>query len=59
MKIKVIYLILTISAASVAAMAAVLDLTPSNFTDIVGRDSGVLVEFYTPWCGHCSGWKYR
>ncbi|TIA69532.1 hypothetical protein E3P91_03557 [Wallemia ichthyophaga] len=34
-------------------MAAVLDLTPSNFTDIVGRDSGVLVEFYTPWCGHC------
>jgi len=28
-------------------------LTPENFNNIVGRDKGVLVEFYAPWCAHC------
>ena len=31
----------------------ILDLTPTNFDEVVGSDKGVLVEFYAPWCGHC------
>jgi protein disulfide-isomerase A6 len=31
----------------------VVDLTPDNFDEIVGKDKGALVEFYAPWCGHC------
>lgn len=35
------------------ALDGVQDLTPDNFDQIVGKDAGVLVEFYAPWCGHC------
>jgi len=35
------------------ATSAVKILTPSNFDDVVGKDAGVFVEFYAPWCGHC------
>ncbi|XP_010914538.1 probable protein disulfide-isomerase A6 [Elaeis guineensis] len=28
-------------------------LTETNFEKEVGQDSGALVEFYAPWCGHC------
>ncbi|KAK3257754.1 hypothetical protein CYMTET_33171 [Cymbomonas tetramitiformis] len=31
----------------------VASLTPDNFNDFVGRDQGVLVEFFAPWCIHC------
>ncbi|CAG8602823.1 14158_t:CDS:10 [Rhizophagus irregularis] len=31
----------------------VLDLTPTNFDQLVGKDKFALVEFFAPWCGHC------
>ncbi|PYH88415.1 disulfide isomerase TigA [Aspergillus ellipticus CBS 707.79] len=46
---------LLVSALSVtSALAAVVDLVPSNFNDVV-LTSGkpALVEFFAPWCGHC------
>jgi len=33
--------------------AAVVDLTPSNFDQIIDGSKAALVEFYAPWCGHC------
>lgn len=31
----------------------VVDLTPENFDEHVGKDKAVLIEFYAPWCPHC------
>merc|ERR1711988_1488451 len=28
-------------------------LTPSNFETYMAKDTGMLLEFYAPWCGHC------
>ncbi|KAF3334548.1 protein disulfide-isomerase like 2-1 [Carex littledalei] len=47
-----IALAITLFAALAIADNAVV-LTPENFDEEVGQDRYALVEFFTPWCGHC------
>merc|ERR1712083_959745 len=28
-------------------------LVGSEFSNVIGKDKDVFVEFYAPWCGHC------
>jgi len=45
--------IVLLSLISVALSSNVLDLTASNFDEVVNGDKNVFVEFFAPWCGHC------
>jgi protein disulfide-isomerase A1 len=39
--------------AASASATAVLDLTASNFREVIEKHSLVFVEFYATWCQHC------
>jgi len=45
--------IATLVTLAAAAAAEVINLTPSNFDEVVNGDKHVLVKFFAPWCGHC------
>jgi len=45
--------IVLLSLISVALSSNVIDLTASNFDEIVDGEKNVFIEFFAPWCGHC------
>ncbi|KXJ23781.1 protein disulfide-isomerase like 2-1 [Exaiptasia diaphana] len=46
------FLVVFLSLISIT-LGNVLELTPSDFDEVVNGDAFVLAEFYAPWCGHC------
>ena len=41
------------SSALYTSKDGVVDLTTSNFKQVLSGEDAWLVEFYAPWCGHC------
>lgn len=53
MKLSFLTILLLLIVSCFASENNVLDLTPTNFDQLVGKDKFALVEFFAPWCGHC------
>ncbi|GBB90229.1 hypothetical protein RclHR1_01710029 [Rhizophagus clarus] len=53
MKLSFLTILLLLIVGSFASESNVLELTPSNFDEVIGKDKFALVEFFAPWCGHC------
>lgn len=53
MSFRLVWIVAVVCAALVHA-SNVLDLTTTSAYDAtVGKGTGVLVEYFAPWCGHC------
>lgn len=50
---RVLSLFVVLLFAALVSAGSVKELTPDNFDEVVGKDTGVFVEFFAPWCGHC------
>ena len=47
--------VLLIAVSGSMAESDVIELTSKNFDEIVFKSKvPVLLEFYAPWCGHCT-----
>jgi len=50
---KILSALLICALLAITVSGAVVDLTPSNFDEVVNGHKYAFVEFFAPWCGHC------
>lgn len=54
MRVSWLVSVLLVLGAVLVHASNVLDLTETKaFDEVVGKERGVLVEYFAPWCGHC------
>ncbi|WFD20523.1 protein disulfide-isomerase [Malassezia caprae] len=54
MRVAWLFSIVLVLLVAIVRASNVLDLTETkDYDSVVGKSTGVLVEFFAPWCGHC------